>query len=195
MKEKYIVFDTETPNFKNDRICSIGISVVEDGKVIKNLYYPVNPEEKFSAFNISIHGITPDMVENERTFPELWEEIEPIMRSGVPVAHNAQFDMSVLAKCLRFYGIEWKPVVKYICTCRMARACFPGMPNYRLNTLCDELEIELDHHNAASDCQACAEILRRCLEKGASAENFIRLYDMKNICTVKEPCAGKIGTV
>ena len=35
---RYIVFDTETPNSRNDSICSIGISVVEDGKIVEERY-------------------------------------------------------------------------------------------------------------------------------------------------------------
>ena len=37
-----------------------------------------------------------------RIFPQ----IEPILSSGVLVAHNASFDMGVLRKCLESYGIE-----------------------------------------------------------------------------------------
>lgn len=35
MEEKYIVFDVETPNAANDRICSIGITEIINGKIIK----------------------------------------------------------------------------------------------------------------------------------------------------------------
>ena len=34
---KYIVFDVETPNAKNDRMSSIGIAVVENGEITEEL--------------------------------------------------------------------------------------------------------------------------------------------------------------
>lgn len=39
------------------------------------------------------------------TFPELWEKIQPLMDSGLLIAHNAPFDMGVLAQCLSDYHI------------------------------------------------------------------------------------------
>ena len=82
------------------------------------------------------------------------------------VAHNAPFDMGVLAKCLDAYSIHWRPWARYVCTVRFARSALPGMPNYKLNTLCQQLCIPLDHHNAGSDAHAAAELLIRCLREG-----------------------------
>ena len=33
---KYIVFDVETPNRYNNRMSAIGISIVENGKIVKS---------------------------------------------------------------------------------------------------------------------------------------------------------------
>ena len=117
-------------------------------------------------------------------FPELWTELEPLMDSGLLVAHNAPFDMSVLAKCLRDYGLRWHPRVPYVCTCQMGRRLLPGLPNHRLNTLCDYLHLELDHHHAGSDSRACGEILLHYLRSGASLKPFLRTYDTLSIRTV-----------
>ena len=42
MSQRYIVFDVETPNFRNDRISAIGITVAEDGAIIDHFYSLVN---------------------------------------------------------------------------------------------------------------------------------------------------------
>lgn len=181
----YTVFDVETPNYANDRISAIGITKITDNKITGDYYTLVNPETHFDSFNIRLTGITPEAVEDKPTFPELWEKIEPTMKSGILVAHNAQFDMSVLAKCLKFYGIDAPDYFSYACTCRMGRKCLPGMVNYKLDTLCDELNIELDHHNAGSDSSACAQLLLHYLNGGADISGFIRRYDMRSVCTVK----------
>lgn len=185
MNGRYIAFDVETPNYANDRMSAIGITVVEAGEIAGEYYTLVNPEQRFDRFNIALTGITPEMVADKPTFPELWREIGPLMDSGLLIAHNAPFDMSVLAKCLRDYGICWHPTVRYACTCQMSRRLLPQLPNYKLNTLSDYLGLELDHHHAGSDSLACGEILLHHLRGGASVAPFVRTYDMERLCTVR----------
>ena len=178
MSERYIAFDVETPNHANDRISAIGISVIENGNVIRDYYTLVNPEVHFDAFNIQLTGITPEMVADKPTFPELWGTIEPIMNSGLLIAHNAPFDMGVLTQCLNDYHIDWQPYIYYACTCVMGRACYPNLNNHKLNTLCEYLQLELDHHCAGSDSRACAELLLDYIHHGFKPERFLRRYDL-----------------
>ena len=185
MDGRYIVFDVETPNSHNDRMSSIAIAVVEAGEIVEQFHTLVNPEAPFNYYNVALTEITPDMVRDKPTFPQLWEQIEPIMSSGLLVAHNAPFDMSVLAKCLRDYGIEWKPKADYACTCRMAKRLLKGLENHRLNTLCWYLDIPLKHHDALSDTIACAKILLWFLGGGAKAEMFTKQYDITHCCSCK----------
>ena len=97
---RFIAFDVETPNYYNNRMSAIGITVIEDGAIVDEYYSLVNPEQRFDAFNIDLTGIDERKVADAPTFPQLWNEIEPIMSSGLLVAHNAVFDMNVLKKCL-----------------------------------------------------------------------------------------------
>lgn len=185
MSERYIAFDVETPNYANDRISAIGISVIENGHIIHNFYTLVNPEAHFDSFNIQLTGITPEMVTDKPTFPMLWEEIRPLMDSGLLIAHNAPFDMGVLAQCLNDYGIEWQPFTYYACTCVMGQACYPNLNNHKLNTLCDHLRLELDHHNAGSDSRACAELLLDYIRHGLKPDRFLRRYDLSRRRTLR----------
>ncbi len=176
MADRYIAFDVETPNALNHRMSAIGIAVVENGKLAETFGTLVNPETRFDWFNIQLTGITPETVEDAPTFPQLWEQIRPMMESGVLLAHNAPFDMGVLAKCLRDYDIFWKPAADYACTCRMGRRCYPQFPNHKLNTMCQELAIPLRHHDAASDAEACAKLLVSYLEQGFNPKPYIRTF-------------------
>ena len=184
MGDRYIAFDVETPNCANNRMSAIGVSVIENGEITEEFYSLVNPEAHFDWFNIELTGITPEMAAGAPTFPELWDELEPLMDSGLLVAHNAPFDMSVLAKCLRDYGIRWHSSVDYACTCQMGRRLLPGLPNHKLNTLCEYLELDLDHHHAGSDSRACGEILLHYLRSGANIAPFVRTYDLRTIRTM-----------
>lgn len=172
---RFIVFDVETPNHLNHRMSAIGITVIENGEITENFYSLVEPETDFDYFNIQLTGIDEDKVRGAPTFPELWTKIEPLMSSGILVAHNAVFDLSVLKKCLKDYDIDWKSSVKYLCTVQMGRRILPGM-SLKLNVLSGYYGIPLDHHNAGSDSQACAKILLRYIGAGAEVNRHIRTY-------------------
>lgn len=180
---RYIVFDVETPNRANDRMSAIGVTVVEDGAIVKEFETLVNPEERFDPFNIRLTGITPEAAGKAPTFPALWPTLEPLFSSGLLVAHNAPFDMAVLSKCLSAYQIPWRQTVKYACTVRMGSACFPQLPNHKLDTLCAHLQIPLDHHRAGSDSRACALLLIEYLRRGLRTGRFERNYDLFRHCT------------
>lgn len=185
MKERYIAFDVETPNHRNDRMSAIGISVIEGGEITGEFYSLVDPGTYFDPFNTELTGITPEAVAGKPDFAGIWPEIEPILSGGILIAHNAPFDMSVLSKCLIAYGISWRRYAQYACTCQMGRRLMPSLPNHKLNTMCDSLHIELDHHNAGSDSRACGELLRRYMADGADIARFVRTYDLELARTVR----------
>ena len=172
---RYIVFDVETPNRYNDRMSAIGISVVEDGTIKRSYFSYVDPEQPFDWFNSQLTGIDAKTVAGAPTFPELWKKIEPVLSSGVLVAHNASFDMGVLKKCLNDYNIRWRSKVPYCCTVQIGKRILPGM-SHKLNTLCDYYGISLDHHKADSDSRAAAKILIRYMETGAVITDYVKQY-------------------
>ena len=174
---RFVCFDVETPNRFNSRMSAIGISVIENGKIISEYYSLVNPEQRFDYFNVKLTGISSRMVKNEKTFPEIWEEIRETMESGLLTAHNASFDMGVLGKCLRDYGIDWKEEVPYICTCQIGKRHLPDQ-SHKLDELCSYYNIALNHQHADSDASACARILQHYLTEGCDIEDSLRSYDL-----------------
>ena len=175
--QRYICFDVETPNAANDRMSAIGISVVEGGRITQEFFSYVNPGQPFDYFNIRLTGIDSAKVADAPDFAELWPRIEPLLSGGVLVAHNAPFDLTVLYKCLRDYGIRWKSAVRYLCTVRIGRAELPGV-SHRLDSMCAMYEIPLDHHRADSDSHACAEILLRYMRDHIRLGRYIRSFAM-----------------
>ena len=175
---RFAAFDVETPNSMNDRMSSIGITVIEDGAITESFSSLIDPETHFDRFNTALTGISEETVRNAPTFPEIWGKIEPMLSGGLIAAHNAVFDLGVLKKCLQHYDIEWKPYVRYVCTVQMGRRLLPGM-RHNLNVMCEHYGIALDHHRADSDSRACAEILLRYLDSGADIRNHIRTYSFR----------------
>ena len=172
---RFVAFDVETPNRMNSRMSAIGITVVEDGVITEEFYSLVDPEQPFESFNTLLTGISAESVQDAPSFPELWPRIVPLLESGLLVAHNAVFDLGVLKRCLRDYGIEWRRYTRYVCTVQMGRRVLPQV-SHKLNVLCEYYGIPLDHHRAASDSRACAQILLRYLADGADLRQHIRTY-------------------
>lgn len=190
---RYVAFDVETPNASNNRMSSIGIAVIEDGELISAFGSLIDPEVHFDPFNTWLTGISADSVREAPNFAQLWPEIGPLLSSGVLVAHNATFDLRVLASCLEVYGIEMPRYLRYACTVQMGRRCYPELKNHKLDTLCRYRGIELDHHKAESDSLACARLLLDYEKNGLDPERFLRVYDWWTRKTV--PLSSYTGSV
>ena len=105
-----------------------------------------------------IHGISWEDVSNAPTFPELWPRVVPIFNNvDFIAAHNAAFDKSVLHACCRSSGYD-PPRLPFECTMQLARRIWNIYPT-KLPDVCEKLGVPLNHHDAASDAQACAQII------------------------------------
>lgn len=158
---KLSVIDFETANNSPASACSIGLVVIEDGVVLHEAVYLIQPHKSVRYFlpeNIAIHGIDAEMVANEPEFDVIWPLLYPWLDQGVVAAHHAPFDVGVLNALVTLYGLS-KPLSVVIDTVEIARKVYPHLPNHRLNTVCHYLEIPLNHHEALSDARGSALIV------------------------------------
>lgn len=175
MQNNFLVIDVETPNTKQDKICSIGITIIENGAILRSFSFFVNPECCFDIANIRVHGITEDEVSNAPTFPTVWKEIKPLLNNRIVVIHNASFDLNVLKKVFMHYEMAERDV-EYVDTLSLSRIAYPELPNHKLDTLCEFLNIQLSHHNAESDSLACASLLCGLLSKEFPVEKYVKTF-------------------
>lgn len=181
---KYIAVDVETPNSKNDSICSVAYLLIDGETVVDEGYTLVDPEDVFDRFNIAIHKITPDMVVGAPKFDEVWQTLAEKGRGRVFIAHNAQFDLTVLSKALANRRLP--PLnVNYLCTVQLAKCLHYNNCNIKgdlvLSHLAITMGIELTmHHNALYDTRACAGIFLRLLEMyDFDPAAFIKRFEYK----------------
>ena len=186
MAERYIAFDLEMPGQNEPRISAIGITIIENRKITDKRYYLVNPETEFDPYVIKLIGITPEMVENEPTFPVIWEKIKDIMSSGILVAHGAAGDLNTLCLCLKHYGIGWLEKIPFLCTCDIGLKSFPGLDGYSLDVLCKHIGFKLRHHYAQSDSEGCARLLLDYMDKGIDVDSFLSAFDFKKCHRVRK---------
>lgn len=161
----FAAIDFETADYGADSACAVGVARVSGGRVARTLYRLIRPPRKDFIFT-GIHGITWDDVRREQSFADLWPELSGILEGADFIAaHNAPFDRGVLHACLARAGLDGPPA-PFVCTVRLARKLWEKPAN--LPAVCHKLGIPLKHHNALSDAEACAHIVMRAHEQGAS---------------------------
>ncbi|MCM0596228.1 3'-5' exonuclease [Weissella uvarum] len=160
----FIAMDFETANSKRHSAVSLGIAVVRDNQVVDEFYSLIKPDWdiNFDARNTRIHGITPAMVADAPDFPAVWQQVQQFYTPDqLVIAHNAPFDNSVLKASLLHYGMQPAHYLS-LDTVKTSRRLYPELPNHKLNTVADALQIQLQHHhNALDDTVAAAKILVR----------------------------------
>jgi DNA polymerase-3 subunit epsilon len=159
--DDFVAIDFETANRSRDSACAVGLAVVRAGRITESYSSLIQPPTlEFDQDFIGIHGITPDAVRNAPPFAEVWLEIERRCGDGLVAAHNASFDVGIMSACAGHDDRACLPG-RYVCTVELARAMLPGLPNHKLRTLANVFGLPLDHHDAASDAVACAELAIR----------------------------------
>lgn len=74
--ERFAAIDFEIANGKRSSICSIGVAIIEDNKVIDSVYMLVRPYPNFyTRFTTAIHGITMQDTIDSPDFEEAWARI------------------------------------------------------------------------------------------------------------------------
>lgn len=163
------VFDVETADARNSRICQIGIVRLDSGlDVIDAQSWLVDPEAPFGQYQMQVHDIRPRDVYGKPTFGDLWDsELHAYFPpQGYVVGHNVKFDLAVLDKCCAHYGYKM-PQFNVIDTVNMAKQALPYLKGKKLNLVADALGVELSHHHdALSDTIATADILRSMVDMG-----------------------------
>lgn len=167
--DTWVALDFETATAERDSACALAVVVIEDGVVTGRASWLIRPpRNRYDERNTWIHGITPEQTEGAPNFGEVYEQIRPYLEGRHVIAHSAPFDVSVLRASLARYRMPM-PDARYVCSCQMARRAFPLLPNHRLPTLCAYCDIELDHHDAASDAHACARVALACRDEVGAA--------------------------
>ncbi len=107
-----------------------------------------------------IHGITAEMLTSQPKAEEVLKAFCQFIGKGILVAHNADFDIGFLRYENSRIGQSLPN--RHICTLKVSRKLYPGLPDYRLETVAKHiLGIEIDkgmRHRALDDARLTARI-------------------------------------
>lgn len=176
---EYAVVDIETTGGTpiTSKITEIAI-IITDGSTIKDSYESlINPEIPI-PYNITrLTGIDNSMVAEAPRFFEIAKDILSYLDGRIFVAHNVNFDYGHIKREFKELGYNFE--ADKLCTVRMSRKVFPGLPSYSLGKLCKSLGVTLtSHHRAMADTAATTEIFHLIKEQDKQAE-IIQDFSMK----------------
>lgn len=182
MYKNYIVLDVETPNKCNNAISSIAMLVVKENEKPRMIYSLINPESEFDDFNIKLTGITPEKVANAPVFPQFWDQHKDLISDNIVVGHNIySFDLSVLGKTLRRYGIEM-PCIKYLDTFLLAKSLM-NPASSKLTDISREIGYDYSAHIASDDVKATNNLFVYLQDNYEVDLWDLRTYDFSNKCS------------
>lgn len=164
----YAIVDIETTGGYAARngIIEISIQVFDGTEVIEHFETLINPHQTIPRYIQAFTGIDNEMVQDAPSFEDVAENIFTILQGNVFVAHNVNFDYSFVKNHLEVFGYTLN--TKKLCTVRLARQIFPGLPSYSLGNLCHSLGIELkDRHRAGGDAAATVTLFKLMLQQDA----------------------------
>ncbi len=160
---RYVVLDVETTGlraWRNDRIIEIGAVAVIGKDVGGEFHTLVAADRPVTKAAQKIHGITDEMLLGHPCAEEALTAFQRFTGESTLVAHNAGFDLG-------FLGSEYSRIGQslrccYVCTLRIGQKLYPGLPDYRLETVAKNiLGIEIDktkRHRALDDARLTARI-------------------------------------
>jgi DNA polymerase III subunit epsilon len=160
---KIASLDFETANQSRVSVCSAGVALFEDNRLVESKSWMIKPPKGYGFFlpdwTEEFHGLNWFSVKDSPEFPAAAAEIIPrLVQADIVIAHNASFDMSVLEQTLQHFQLSC-PSFHYLCTCRLARVVWPDLPNHKLDTLAEHIDHDFQHHEAEADAVAAGRVL------------------------------------
>jgi|HigsolmetaGSP11D_1036233.scaffolds.fasta_scaffold03521_4 CRISPR-associated protein Cas2 len=162
--DRYIILDVETTGLSPDQhdIIEIGAVKVSNQQVESTFQALVKIEGKIPQQVVQLTGISDDLLQSEgRPIHEALQEFLVYIDDWPIVAHNGDFDYSFIrAACIK---LGFPPINnKRIDTMSLARRYLVEVPNYKLETLVEYLNIPVTGlHRSLNDCFATMQLYQQ----------------------------------
>jgi len=180
---RFISFDLETTGFIAgvDRIVELGAVRFVNGEIDAVFSTLVDPKIEIPQAAARVNGISNEMVMGKPTIDRLLLPFAEFCGDDLLVAHNAPFDFQFLAADIVAFESP-APKGSIIDTCAMARKVLPGLPNYKLGTLVQHLEIPSSQfHRAEEDAIYCGQLFNHMIRKMTGG---LHLPPIENLVTL-----------
>ena len=153
----FAAIDFETANYDRSSVCSVGVVIVRNWKIVDKLYSLIQPEPNYyNYWCTQVHGLCSTDTDDAPVFPDVWAQIEPLIEGLPLVAHNRPFDEGCLRAVFRTYQMDY-PEYEFLDTLAASRRLQPDLENHQLQTVAAACGFQMEnHHHALADAEACA---------------------------------------
>ena len=161
----FVAFDVETTGLLPgvDRVLELAAVSFTRDAVLHVYSQLVNPGIPVPEEAGRVNGITDEMVRDAPCIGSVLPVFLSFLGRGVPVAHNAVFDVGFVSADVATLGLP-RPEGPVLDTRALARTAFPGRYSYGLANLVRDLGIRVEGaHRALADAHACRLLFLECL--------------------------------
>ncbi len=162
MRDEIVALDLETTglNQDTDDIIEIGAARMRDGEVLATFSTLINPGRSVPERISAITGIRTDDLIGQPAIREVLDDLRAFIGNCPVIGHRVDFDMGFLAR----YAIGGSNLA--VDTYELASVMLPTAPRYNLNSLTNQLDLELERaHRALDDAVATGRLYFRLWER------------------------------
>ena len=158
-----VMLDFETTGLSpamGDRVTEVAALRIVDGRVTERYVSLINCQVRIPSFISQLTGITQAMVDSAPPVHRVLPELLDFIGADTLSAHNASFDEKFLKAEAERLGKATSHCA-LVCSLKLSRRVFPGMPSYKLGLLSGQLGIRFRSaaHRAESDAEVAAAVL------------------------------------
>lgn len=169
---RFVALDVETANGNRGSICQLGLAMVAHDDSIQTASFMIDPEAEFATFNTRLHGIGPETVVGQPRFIEVIDPLRDFLGRH-PLVQHSRFDQTAIsAACDRYRQPDLD--ARWLNSVQIARKAWPELREnggHGLGNLQKVLRLSFQHHDAAEDARAAAQVVLLAEERTGS--NFI----------------------
>lgn len=175
----FVAFDTETTGIgPGCRLVEIAGAKFRGDELIARFERLIDPEIEMTDEVIAVHQITNEMVRGQSRAGDVLKEFFDFAGESVLVAHNANFDASVIGLELTRHRLP-APGNPILDSLKMARRSYPGNA-HSLDALVDLLGLPVppERHRAFADADVVRHLVRKLIDAvGGDAAGYEKLVE------------------
>ncbi|MBC3860691.1 DUF1653 domain-containing protein [Undibacterium jejuense] len=158
-----VMIDFETSGMSPEqggRVTEVAALRIAGGEVVDRFVSLINSNVRIPYYITELTGITQSMVDRAPPVSEVMPELLDFIGTDTLAAHNASFDEKFLKAESDRQGL-WPAHDGLVCSVKLARRIFPGMPSYSLSKLASSLGIRFQGaaHRAEADAEVASKLL------------------------------------
>ena len=160
-RQEFTAIDVETTALHPGRVIEVAaVRMRCDGTILGELSTLVNPGRGVDPGATWVHHITREQLDGAPPLRNVVGHLVELCRDSVVVAHNLPFEERFLLAEFTRLGLRM-PRWPGVCTLSAARSAL-RLPNYRLGTVIDALDLPaVATHAALDDARACGQLMAR----------------------------------